>query len=47
MILKKAPSSKDLLNFSNRNIEQVNFNKNVSRETYKIKLSMTFNEFYK
>ena len=49
MILKKKkiPSSKDLLNFSNRNIEHVNFNKNVSRETYEIKLSITFNEFYK
>ena len=44
---EKTPSSKDLLNFSNRNIEHVNFNKIVSRETYEIKLSMTFNEFYK
>lgn len=44
---EKIPSSKDLLNFSNRNIEHVNFNKIVSRETHKIKLSITFNEFYK
>lgn len=44
---EKIPSSKDLLNFSNCNIDHVNFNKIVSRETYEIKLSMTFNEFYK
>ena len=43
---EKIPSSKDLLNFSNWNIEHANFNKIVSRETYEIKLSMPFNEFY-
>lgn len=43
---KKIPRSKDLLNFANWNTEHVNFNKIVSRETYKIKLTMTFNEFY-
>ena len=44
---ERRPSSKDLLNFSNQNIEHVNFNKIVSRQTHKLKLSMTFNEFYK
>lgn len=43
---EKIPRSKDLLNFANWNIEHINFNKIVSRETYEIKLSMTFNEFY-
>lgn len=42
---EKIPSSKDLLNFSNRNIEHVNFNKIVSRETYEIKLSIHLMSF--